>query len=506
MAFCWEITGFARSSLTPKNPFEFPIACALNAFSCYHSLIPESAALKARGPMGVSKGGIMGKHILGAAILAIVSGFAGSVSHVQAATFTNPKFSETTVVPSGLDPTQMEIAPDGRIFVCSKAGSLRVVKNGALLAKPFLTVNTNAGGEQGLLGVTLHPKFPDSPYVYVYYTMMAERHNRVSRFTADGDTAAGNKETVVFDLNPLSDATNHNSGAIHFGNDGKLYVAVGNNASSVNSQDINTTLGKILRLNPDGGIPTDNPFLDLTTGTAKANWTTGMRNTFTFAVDRQTGRIFGCEVGDGAEEVNELIAGSNYGYGKQEGYTVPANTAGMVGTFRPAIYSWTTGGVVIAAAFYPNAGGRMFPLAFHRKFFFANYNNGDLKVTDIDDPKNVTAFGAGAGNITDIKFSPIDGSMYYLTRTGSKLMKVVYDTSVTVGVRTPLERLHEDEGWGMTLIQSGRIPWKQGAKGMDIYDMRGQLVYSLKADLQKKEWLALPSTIQNGIYFAHTLR
>ena len=445
----------------------------------------------------------MRKYLLNAAIIGVASSF---ICHVQAAIFTNPKFSETTVVPSGLDPTQMDIAVDGRIFVCSKAGALRVVKNGVLLTKPFLTVNANSTGEQGLLGIALHPKFPDTPYVYVYYTMADERHNRISRFTANGDTAIGNKETVIFDLDPLATATNHMSGAIHFGNDGKLYIAVGNNASAVNSQNINTTLGKILRINSDGSIPTDNPFLDKTTGNARANWATGMRNTFTFAIDKKTGRLFGCEVGDGAEEVNELKARHNYGYGKQEGYTIPADTASLVGTFKAAVYAWTTGGVVIGAAFYPSIGNRMFPASYHGKLFFADHNNGGLKIMDIDDPKNVTAFGSGAGGLTDIKFSPIDGSMYYVTRTGSKLMKVVYDTTVVVGLQTPLQKFHLSNSWEMALIQQRRMPWKQDANGMDIYDTRGQIIYSAKANEKKGEWLYLPSTIQNGIYLAHYLK
>ncbi len=137
-------------------------------------------------------------------------------------------FTETQVG-SNLDasPTAMEIAPDGRIFVCLQAGQLRVVKNGALLPTPFVSLSVNSFGERGLLGVAFDPNFANNQFVYVYYTTSsAPVHNRVSRFTANGDVAAVGSEVVLMDLENLS-ASNHNGGAIHFGPDGKLYIAVG---------------------------------------------------------------------------------------------------------------------------------------------------------------------------------------------------------------------------------------------------------------------------------------
>src|SRR6185503_12450835 len=136
-------------------------------------------------------------------------------------------------------------------------------KNGALLPTPFLTVTVNSSGERGLLGVAFDPQFASNGFVYVYYTATTPAiHNRVSRFTASGDVALAGSEVVLLDLNNLSSATNHNGGAMHFGPDGKLYVAVGENANSANSQTLSNLLGKILRLNADGTIPTDNPFFN----------------------------------------------------------------------------------------------------------------------------------------------------------------------------------------------------------------------------------------------------
>ena len=155
----------------------------------------------------------------------------------------------------------MQFSPDGRLFVCQQSGKLRVVQNGKLLATPFLTLPVDASGERGLLGVAFDPDFATNNFVYVYYTAKTPTiHNRVSRFTANGNVAVPGSEVVLLDLNTLSFARNHNGGAIHFGNDGKLYIAVGDNANGDNAQTLGNLLGKILRINRDGSIPTDNPF------------------------------------------------------------------------------------------------------------------------------------------------------------------------------------------------------------------------------------------------------
>src|SRR5262249_58962823 len=121
-------------------------------------------------------------------------------------------------------------------------------------------------------------------WVYIYYTVPnSTAHNRVSRFTANGDVAVAGSEVVILDLNNLSSASNHNGGAIHFGPDGKLYVAAGENANSSNSQTLANLLGKILRINTDGSIPTDNPFYKTASGANRAIWAVGLRNPITLA-------------------------------------------------------------------------------------------------------------------------------------------------------------------------------------------------------------------------------
>ena len=113
-----------------------------------------------------------------------------SICAVQAATLP-PGFTETSI--NGVsNPTAMQIAPDGRIFVCEQGGSLRVIKNGALLATPFVTLSVDPNGERGLLGIAFDPNFASNNFLYLYYTVSSTpRHNRVSRFTANGDVRAG---------------------------------------------------------------------------------------------------------------------------------------------------------------------------------------------------------------------------------------------------------------------------------------------------------------------------
>jgi hypothetical protein len=177
------------------------------------------------------------------------------------------------------------------LFVCLQGGALRVIKAGTLLSTPFLTVSVDSSGERGLLGVAFDPDFATNQFVYVYYTTpVTPIHNRVSRFTANGDVAVASSEVIILELDNLSTATNHNAGALHFGLDGKLYLAVGENANSANSQTLNNRLGKILRINADGTIPADNPFSTAATGANRAIWALGLRNPFTFAIQPGGGR------------------------------------------------------------------------------------------------------------------------------------------------------------------------------------------------------------------------
>ncbi|MCI0376980.1 MAG: PQQ-dependent sugar dehydrogenase [Gemmataceae bacterium] len=353
-------------------------------------------------------------------------------------------FSETLLASGIAAPTAMEFAPDGRLFIAQQGGALRVVKNGSLLSMPFVSLNVNSSGERGLLGVTFDPNFASNGFVYAYYTTATSPiHNRVSRFTANGDVAVAGSEVVLMDLEALS-ATNHNGGAIHFGLDGKLYIAVGENAVPSNSQSLNNRLGKILRINPDGSIPTDNPFFLQATGVNRAIWALGLRNPFTFAVQPDTGRMFINDVGAGAfEEINEGVAGANYGWPNVEG-------PGGGTIFRDPFFNYAHGqgfnfgNAIVGGAFY-NPAQPQFPANYMGTYFFGDLTNNWIRVGD-PTTGNMSLFatdvnGGTLSFLVDIEVGP-DGKLYYLSRgfganTGA-LFQVQFNTLDHAPVFSPI--------------------------------------------------------------------
>ncbi len=341
-----------------------------------------------------------------------------------------PGFTESQFGGAGANiasPTAMAFAPDGRLFVCQQTGSLRVIKNGTLLATPFLTLSVDSTGERGLLGVAFDPNFANNQFVYVYYTTsVAPIHNRVSRFTATGDVAAAG-ETVILDLNNLSGATNHNGGAIHFGLDGKLYISVGDNANASNSQTFTNLLGKMLRINADGTIPADNPFFGSATGNNRAIWALGFRNPFTFNFLSLPGltRMFINDVGEVTwEEINNGIAGRNYGWSTCEGNCNPPNAS-----FTDPIYQYAhnaSGGCAIVGAAFYNPPLRNFPPEYVSKYFFTDLCMGWVRYLDPFFPQSVRTFATGLSNPVDLQVGP-DGALYYLQRgNGGQVWRVVY--------------------------------------------------------------------------------
>src|SRR3954454_23420419 len=306
------------------------------------------------------------------------------VASAPPANATVPSGFTQTQYASGLSsPTAMAFAPDGRIFVSEQPGTLRVVKNGVVLGPAFVTLSVDSTGERGLLGVAFDPSFTTNHFVYVFYTVPGPpSHNRVSRFTANGDVAVAGSELPILDIDALSTANIHNGGALHFGPDGKLYVATGDNANGANSQSLATRLGKVLRINPDGSIPTDNPFYATASGANRAIYAMGLRNPFTFTFQSGTSRFFINYVGqDTWEEIDDGIAGANYGWPNTEGV---ANNP----QYRDPLYAYahgttsTTGCAITGGAFY-NPTTVAFPSTYVGDYFFADYCKGWINRYDV---------------------------------------------------------------------------------------------------------------------------
>lgn len=353
-------------------------------------------------------------------------------------------FADSVVAAGLTNPTAMALAPDGRIFVCEQGGKLRVIKNGVLLATPFLTVTVDSNGERGLLGIAFDPNFVSNQLVYVYYTAPTPAHNRVSRFIANGDVAVAGSETILMELPNLSTATNHNAGAIHFGLDGDLYIATGDNANGNNAQSFSTVLGKMLRITSTGAIPTDNPFFNTTTGNNRSIWALGLRNPFTFAFQPGTGRMFINNVGQSTwEEINDGIAGANYGWPICEGPCSPPDP-----NFTDPIYFYANTGVdcaITGGTFY-NPDTAQFPLSFVGKYFFSDFCGGWIRTLDPANPATASDFATGISNPVDLKVST-DGFLYYLARGAGSVNRITFTggggggdtTAPTVSITNPAD-------------------------------------------------------------------
>ncbi len=235
---------------------------------------------------------------------------------------------EWKMVVNGLTrPVDLQSAYDGsgRLFIVEKYGAIRLVKDSILSPQPFLDISDrvdDGSNEMGLLGLAFHPAFEQNGYFYVNYTGEGG-HTRISRFTANGDTADPNSEKVLMVIE--QPYPNHNGGMVAFGPDGYLYLGLGDGGLAgdpqKNGQNTQSLLGKILRIDVNNGdpyvIPADNPF-------GNEVWAYGLRNPWRFSFDRLTGDLYIGDVGQNQyEEISFLAAGSpggaNFGWSVMEG-------------------------------------------------------------------------------------------------------------------------------------------------------------------------------------------
>jgi putative heme-binding domain-containing protein len=323
-----------------------------------------------------------------------------------------PGFKAEIVVSGLTGATAFEIARDGRIFIGEQPGTLRVVKQGKLLPEPFVRLPVDSAWERGLIGVTVAPDFPATPHVYVCYVAAKPYpHHVISRFRAAGDVAETGSEQILLrgdDQRRLGGSVpaGHQGGAIHFGKDGKLYIAIGDQTAGQPAQEMNSLLGRMLRLNPDGSIPADNPFVSRAIGKYRGTWALGMRNPFTFAVQPETGRIFINDVGGIAEEINEGFAGANYGWPVVEhGPTSDPR-------FRGPIHHYPTA-CIAGGAFAPR--DLPWPKEYRGRYFFGDFNHGTIKTIDADRPGLSRTFATGLRRPVDLHFGG-DGHLYALLR------------------------------------------------------------------------------------------
>jgi len=246
-----------------------------------------------------------------------------------------------TVVGNLQIPWSVDFAPDDRIFITERPGRIRILRDGRLDPEPWATLEVAHVGEGGLLGLTLAPDFARSSFVYVYHTYRDEGRvwNRVVRL-ADRN-GRGQPDKVLLDRIPGTNV--HDGGRLKFGPDGKLYVTTGDASQPSQAQDRSSLAGKILRLNPDGTVPQDNPIA------GSPIYSLGHRNPQGLAWHPETKTMYAAEHGPSGDlglccrdEVNVIEAGKNYGWPEVSGrggaprFVDPIADSGASDTWAPS--------------------------------------------------------------------------------------------------------------------------------------------------------------------------
>jgi len=331
----------------------------------------------------------------------IISILAYSLTTAAAESYQVETVAENLEVPWGI-----AFAPDGRIFVTERVGNLRVIENGILNPEPVKILDVS-GFEGGLLGIALDPNFDDNHHIYLYYTYndFLSTYNKLSRFTESNNQLSD--ELILLDK--IAGGPFHDGGRIKFGPDGLLYITTGEAGIPDRAQDLNSLGGKILRINPDGTIPDDNPFEN------SAVYSYGHRNPQGLDWDPVTGKLVISEHGPSGErgvahdEINVIEPGKNYGWPKVVGdETDPSYTSPILHTGDE---TWAPSG----ASFYNSDNIEQW----ENKYFIATLRGNHLRMLDLDIESNEVIssealFQGEFGRLRDASVGP-DGNLYILT-------------------------------------------------------------------------------------------
>jgi glucose/arabinose dehydrogenase len=340
-----------------------------------------------------------------------------------------------TVASNLSDPVHLAApANDSRLFVVEQPGRILIIQNGQVLSTPFLDIRAKvtAGGEQGLLSVAFHPSYQANGFFYVNYTDV-NGDTRVERYqVSTGNPNAADAASAKLIIAIAQPAANHNGGQLAFGEDGKLYIGMGDGGGAGDTQnhgqDRTTLLGDLLRIDVDAGdpyaIPPDNPYAS-STQFRREIWASGLRNPWRFSFDFTANMIYIADVGQGAwEEINAVPAaqsGSNYGWRIMEGaHCFNPQNCSQAGLQLP-VHEYAnanqpecavTGGHVYRGTAIPGIVGHYFYsdycTGFLKSFRLANGNATDHRTWVVGNLGNVTSFGVDAA-----------GELYILSANGT---------------------------------------------------------------------------------------
>jgi glucose/arabinose dehydrogenase len=346
-------------------------------------------------------------------------------------------------------PVWMEEFGAGNFYIIEQRGRIVIAKKGSdgKETKEFFNIVDRkpfGDNEEGLLGLAFHPGFTTNALFYVYYTQHDPRRSVISEFkvAADGTVDLASERKLMEIPQPYG---NHNGGQISFGPDGFLYITLGDggagNDPHNNGQNVAALLGKILRIDVNGraklekttlayGIPQDNPFVNMPYGIRPEIFAYGLRNTWRFSWDRETGEMYGGEVGQNLwEEVNIIKKGGNYGWCVREAFH-PFKPGPKEGRYDEPIAEYPHNPQIASQSPFPHegfglsiTGGYVYrgkqQTALRGVYIYGDYSLGSVfglryengKVTDqailLQQPKNIMSFA-----------QDLDGEIYMLSQDG----------------------------------------------------------------------------------------
>ncbi|HVT89053.1 MAG TPA: NPCBM/NEW2 domain-containing protein [Tepidisphaeraceae bacterium] len=346
-------------------------------------------------------------------------------------------FLETRLAQGLESVTAMTLAPDGRVFVSQQNGVIRVIKDGQLLDQPFASLSVGLNLELGLHSLAFDPNFAANHYIFAFLTT-PDLQNVIVRLTADGDAMVPGSQTTIFSLDALYTSIFHQGGAMKFMPDGTLLISNGDEGNAYQAQLLGSFSGKMIRINTDGSIPTDNPFYNLLSGDLRSIWALGLRNPYTFDIQPGTGRILISDVGENTwEEINEAAPGANFGWATTEGNFDPQ----AYPDFTNPLYVYPhvpTGGAITGGAFY-NPADPSFGSQYVGDYFFCDFVSGWIKALDFSGPApQAVDFATGISGPQFTTVGP-DGSLYYLEYNTGSVWRVQLAEGLLPAISNPPE-------------------------------------------------------------------
>lgn len=429
-------------------------------------------------------------------------------------------------VANGFDrPVNIKNAGDDRLFIVEQDGRIQILNsNGSVNTTPYLdidanVVNINGGGdERGLLGLAFHPNYSSNGYFYVNYINNAG-NTVVSRFnvsTSDANIADSNSEQILLTIDqPFS---NHNGGDMNFGADGYLYIATGDGGAGGDpqnrAQNLNSLLGKMLRIDVDNGspygIPSDNPFAnDGDANTLPEIWAYGLRNPWKFSFDAQTNDIWIADVGQNEyEEINNAAldaSGLNYGWRCYES-NAQFNTTGCPDastlTFPVGEYSHTNSGSFKCSI----TGGYRYRGSDYSSFtgwyFFADYCSDEIGYLNYDGTDwNLTLTGPFGGNNWSSFGQDNNGELYISGLNSGTVYKII-DTNLSIDtVESHSFNMHPNPTKDLvTFSFNDDYPNTQ----IKLYNIQGKLIETI-TDVPTRLFQFSTQKLAKGLYIVQVL-